>query len=51
MGIDFTFVDPDISSEYLQKEIKPNTKLIFGETIANPALTVFDIERFAEVAH
>ena len=51
MGIDFTFVDPDISSEDLQKEIKPNTKLIFGETIANPALTVFDIERFAEVAH
>mgnify|MGYP004444436891 FL=1 len=51
MGIDFTFVDPDISSEDLEAEIKPNTKLIFGETIANPALTVFDIERFAEVAH
>ncbi|MCR5796644.1 MAG: PLP-dependent transferase [Eubacterium sp.] len=51
MGIEFTFVDPDISSEDLSKEFKPNTKAVFGETIANPALTVFDIERFAKVAH
>ncbi|WP_026835502.1 O-acetylhomoserine aminocarboxypropyltransferase/cysteine synthase family protein [Eubacterium xylanophilum] len=51
MGIEFTFVDPDISSEDLSKEFKPNTKAVFGETIANPALTVFDIERFAQVAH
>ena len=51
MGIEFTFVDPDISSEDLQKEFKPNTKAVFGETIANPALNVLDIERFAKVAH
>lgn len=51
MGIEFTFVDPDISSEDLQKEFRPNTKALFGETIANPALNVLDIERFAEIAH
>ncbi len=51
MGIDFTFVSPDISEEDLQKEFRPNTKAVFGETIANPALTVLDIEMFARVAH
>lgn len=51
MGIECIFVDPDISEEELQKAVKPNTKAIFGETIANPALTVFDIEKFARIAH
>jgi len=51
MGIDFTFVSPDISREDLQKEFRPNTKAVFGETIANPALNVLDIEMFASVAH
>lgn len=51
MGIDFTFVEPDCSDEELESAFKPNTKLVFGETIANPALTVFDIERFANAAH
>ncbi|MDD6098088.1 MAG: O-acetylhomoserine aminocarboxypropyltransferase/cysteine synthase [Oscillospiraceae bacterium] len=51
MGIECIFVDPDISEEELQKAVKPNTKAIFGETIANPALTVFDIEKFSRVAH
>ncbi|MBQ1801519.1 MAG: O-acetylhomoserine aminocarboxypropyltransferase/cysteine synthase [Lachnobacterium sp.] len=51
MGIEFTFVDPDCSDEELEKAFKPNTKAVFGETIANPALIVFDIERFANVAH
>lgn len=51
MGIDFTFVDPDCSDEELEAAFKENTKAVFGETIANPALTVFDIERFAEAAH
>ncbi len=51
MGIDFTFVDPDCSDEELEAAFKPNTKLVFGETIANPALIVFDIERFASAAH
>ena len=51
MGIDFTFVSPDISEEDLQKEFRPNTKAVFGETIANPALSVLDIEMFARVAH
>ncbi len=50
-GIDCTFFDQDIQSEELEKLIQPNTKLIFGETIANPALSVFDIERIAKVAH
>ncbi len=50
-GIDCTFFDQDISSEELKSLIQPNTKLIFGETIANPALSVFDIERIASVAH
>ena len=51
MGVDFTFVDPDCSEEELEAAFRPNTKLVFGETIANPALTVFDIERFANAAH
>ena len=51
MGIDFTFVELDCSDEELEAAFKPNTKLVFGETIANPALTVFDIERFANAAH
>ena len=51
MGIDFTFVDPDCSDEELEAAFRPNTKAVFGETIANPALTVLDIERFANAAH
>ena len=51
MGIEVTFVDPDCSEEELSAACKPNTKLLFGETIANPALTVLDIEKFARVAH
>ena len=51
MGIDFTFVDPDCSEEELSAAFQPNTKALFGETIANPALTVLDIEKFARVAH
>jgi O-acetylhomoserine (thiol)-lyase len=51
MGIDFTFVDPDCSDEKLEAAFRPNTKAVFGETIANPALIVFDIERFAKAAH
>ena len=51
MGIDFTFVSPDCTDDELRAAIKPNTKAVFGETIANPALTVFDIERFANIAH
>ncbi len=51
MGIDFTFIDPDCSDEELEAAFRPNTKAVFGETIANPALTVFDIERFAKAAH
>ena len=51
MGIDVTFVDPDASEEELMAAFQPNTKAMFGETIANPALTVLDIEKFARVAH
>lgn len=51
MGIEVTFVDPDASLEELQKEIKENTKLVFAETIANPALIVADLEKFATLAH
>ncbi len=51
MGIDFTFVSPDSTEEQLRAAVKPNTKAIFGETIANPALNVLDIEKFAKVAH
>lgn len=51
MGIEFTFVSPDCSDEELNAAFRPNTKAVFGETIANPALTVLDIERFANAAH
>ena len=51
MGIEFTFVDPDCSEEELAEAFRPNTKALFGETIANPALAVLDIEKFARVAH
>ena len=51
MGIEFTFVSPDCSDEELEATFRPNTKAVFGETIANPALTVLDIERFAKAAH
>lgn len=51
MGIDFTFVSPDASDEEIQAAFKPNTKAVFGETIANPAMTVLDIERWANIAH
>ncbi len=51
MGIDFTFVSPDCTDEELEQAFQPNTKAVFGETIANPALCVLDIERFANAAH
>ena len=51
MGVEFTFVSPDCSDEELEAAFRPNTKAVFGETIANPALTVLDIERFAKAAH
>ena len=51
MGIEFTFVAPDCTDEELEKAFRPNTKAVFGETIANPALDVLDIERFANAAH
>ena len=51
MGIEFTFVSPDCTKEELNAAFRPNTKAVFGETIANPALTVLDIEKFAEAAH
>ena len=51
MGIEVTFVDPDCSDEELEGAFKDNTRAVFGETIANPALTVLDIERFARAAH
>ncbi len=51
MGIEFTFVSPYCSDEELESAFRPNTKAVFGETIANPALVVLDIERFANAAH
>ena len=51
MGIEFTFVSPDCTEEELAAAFKPNTKAVFGETIANPALTVLNIPLFAKVAH
>ena len=51
MGVETTFVDPDCSAEELNAAFRPNTKAVFGETIANPALTVLDIEKFAKAAH
>ena len=51
MGIEFTFVDPECTEEELNAAFRENTKAVFGETIANPALTVLDIEKFAKAAH
>jgi O-acetylhomoserine (thiol)-lyase len=51
LGIDVTFVDPDASEEEIQAAFRPNTKCIFGETLANPALVVLDLEKFASIAH
>ena len=51
LGIECIFVDRDATDEEIHAAFKPNTKLVFGETLANPALTVFDIERFANIAH
>lgn len=51
MGIEVSFIDPDASLEELQKEVRENTKLVFAETIANPALVVIDIEKLAKLAH
>ena len=51
MGVEFTFVSPDCTEEELNAAFRPNTKAVFGETIANPALTVLDIEKFAKAAH
>lgn len=51
MGIECTVVDPDLPEEELEKAFRPNTKCMFAETIANPALVVLDIEKFANVAH
>lgn len=50
-GIQVTFVDQESSAEDIEKAIQPNTKAMFGETIANPAIAVFDIEKFADIAH
>ena len=51
MGVETTFLDPDCTEEELNAAFRPNTKAVFGETIANPALTVLDIEKFARAAH
>ena len=51
MGVDVTLVDPDASEEEIETAIRPNTKCIFGESIANPALVVLDLEKFARIAH
>lgn len=51
MGIEVTFVDNEAGPEEIQAAFRPNTKAVFGETIANPAISVFDIEKFADVAH
>ena len=51
MGISFTFIDPDCTEDELHAAFQENTKAVFGETVANPALTVLDIEKFAKVAH
>ena len=51
MGVEFTFVSPDCAEEELNAAFRPNTRAVFGETIANPALTVLDIEKFARAAH
>lgn len=51
MGIETTFVDPEITAEELSTKFQPNTKLVFGETLSNPSLSVLDLEKFADAAH
>lgn len=51
MGIECTFINPDASDEEIEKAFRPNTKCVFGETISNPGGDIFDIERFANMAH
>ncbi len=51
LGIECTFIDQDADEQAIKAAIRPNTKLLFGETLANPALSVLDIEKFANVAH
>jgi len=51
MGIDVSFVDPDASEEEIQKAFRPNTKALFGEILANPKISVLDVEKFARIAH
>ena len=51
LGIDVSFVSQDLSLEELQKHIKPNTKLVYGETLGNPSLNILDIEKFSKLAH
>lgn len=51
MGIESTFVSPNATDDELDRAFRPNTRAMFGETIANPALTVLDIEKFAQAAH
>ena len=51
MQIDFTFVNQDAPEEEIDRAFRPNTKAVFGETIANPACAVLDIEKFARIAH
>lgn len=51
LGIDVTFIDPDATDEEIEAAFKPNTRLVFGETLSNPALRVLDIERYARIAH
>lgn len=51
MGIEFTFVEPDCTPEELEAAFRPNTKCVFGETISNPSLAVFDFEKFSKAAH
>ncbi|WP_066688562.1 O-acetylhomoserine aminocarboxypropyltransferase/cysteine synthase family protein [Christensenella intestinihominis] len=51
LGIECTFVNQDAPDSEIEKAFRPNTKLVFGETVANPAISVFDIERFANLAH
>ena len=51
LGIDVTFVDPAATAQEIQRAFRPSTRAVFGETVANPALTVLDIEKFARVAH
>jgi O-acetylhomoserine sulfhydrylase len=51
LGIECIYIDKNATDEEIGTAFKPNTKAVFGETLANPALTVFDIERFADIAH